>query len=281
MNLNHAFIAACEQEIAALKPGNVHVHADGHRMTAEDFRRSARAAAPGLCERGAPLGARVLTAVTATQAATGQNTNLGIILLSAPIIIATELGDCSPAGVCAALDTTTTRDTADVFEAIMLAAPAGLGEAENHDVRGPVTAPLRLVMREAADRDRIAAQYASGFDAVFTLGLPAYSGASARWDDPLWATVATYLRFLATEPDTHVLRKFGADVADRVRIEAIAAENALAAARCPAQQTASLLAWDADLKRRGINPGTSADLTVATLLADLCRSNLPPSARND
>jgi triphosphoribosyl-dephospho-CoA synthase len=29
-----------------------------------------------------------------------------------------------------------------------------------------------------------------------------------------------------------------------------------------------LLKWDAALKRRGINPGTSADLTVATLLAN-------------
>lgn len=281
MNLQGAFVAACEQEILALKPGNVHVHAAGHRMTVQDFRRSSHATAPALCERGAPLGARILGAVMATRAAVGQNTNLGIILLSAPIIMAAESGDCSPAGVGAVLDATTTQDTADVFQAIMLASPAGLGDAPDQDVRGPATAPLRRVMWQAADRDRIAAQYANGFDDVFDLGLSAYRTARTRWGDPLWATVVAYLRFLATGPDSHIIRKFDAETADLVQTEAIVAERALLAASSPAEEAASLLAWDAHLKRRGINPGTSADLTVATLLADACGSNLPRPARND
>lgn len=192
MKLEDAFIAACEQEICALKPGNVHVHAAGHRMTVEDFRRSAHAAAAPLCKSGMPLGARVLGAVRATRAAVGQNTNLGILLLAAPLIMAAEAGDCSGAGMGAVLDAATTRDTADVFAAITLASPAGLGEAPDHDVRGPATAPLWLVMQRAAERDRIAAQYASGFDAVFQLGLPAYRSARARWGDPHWATSAAY-----------------------------------------------------------------------------------------
>ena len=90
-----------------------------------------------------------------------------------------------------------------------------------------------------------------------------------------------YLRFLATGPDSHILRKFGPDVANRVQTEAIAAESALLAAGHPAGQTAPLLAWDADLKRRGINPGTSADLTVATILAELCGANLPRPGSDD
>jgi triphosphoribosyl-dephospho-CoA synthase len=36
-----------------------------------------------------------------------------------------------------------------------------------------------------------------------------------------------------------------------------------------------LLGWDATLKRRGINPGTSADLTVATLFAYRLQGILP------
>jgi len=36
-----------------------------------------------------------------------------------------------------------------------------------------------------------------------------------------------------------------------------------------------LLEWDAELKCQGINPGTSADLTVATLFADKLRRMLP------
>lgn len=71
-----AFIAACADEIAALKPGNVHVHAAGHGMSAADFTRSAAEAAPALSARGAPLGRRILEAVAATRRAVGQNTNL-------------------------------------------------------------------------------------------------------------------------------------------------------------------------------------------------------------
>lgn len=275
MNPRAAFIAACEQEIAALKPGNVHVHAPGHRMTADDFRRSARAAAEPLCAEGTPLGRRVLDAVAATHAAIGQNTNLGIVLLSTPLIMAAEQGAYSRAGVIAVLDAATVQDTADVFEAIRLASPAGLGDAPRHDVRGAATAPLRPVMQEAAGRDRIAAQYANGFQEVFGLGLDAYSSALGRWGDPLWATTCAYLRFLASAPDSHILRKFGAAVAEQVRAEAAKAEAALLGTGDPADQTQALLNWDTELKRRRINPGTSADLTVATVLVELCGTTCP------
>ncbi len=100
-----------------------------------------------------------------------------------------------------------------------------------HDVRDAATAPLRPVMQEAAGRDRIAAQYASGFQEVFGLGLDAYRSALARWGDPLWATVAVYLRFLATGPDSHVARKFGAAVAEQVRAEAVAGRGRAAGRR--------------------------------------------------
>jgi triphosphoribosyl-dephospho-CoA synthase len=49
------------------------------------------------------------------------------------------------------------------------------------------------------------------------------------------------------------------------------------------------LGWDATLKSRGINPGTSADLTVATLFAssllairdDKCAAGILPLRAND
>jgi triphosphoribosyl-dephospho-CoA synthase len=47
----------------------------------------------------------------------------------------------------------------------------------------------------------------------------------------------------------------------------------------PSHLLPDLLAWDAALKDREINPGTSADLTVATLFAHRIR-NILPSARN-
>src|SRR5580700_3357514 len=85
-----AFRWACLAELDAPKPGNVHVFADGHRMTAAEFVASADAAAPHLSASGARVGTRILGAVEATSEAVGSNTNLGIILLCAPLAAAAE-----------------------------------------------------------------------------------------------------------------------------------------------------------------------------------------------
>ena len=79
-----AYRASCLDELDALKPGNVHAFADGHRMAVADFVASAEISAPHLAEAGAPVGRRVLRAVEATIDQVGQNTNLGILLLCAP-----------------------------------------------------------------------------------------------------------------------------------------------------------------------------------------------------
>lgn len=259
---------ACAEELAAPKPGNVGLHAAGHRMTAVDFERSADAAASRLCAPGASLGQRILAAVEATRAAVGQNTNLGIILLGAPLAMAAEFaaGDLRPALV-QVLEQTDLVDADAVFRAIALASPGGLGEAPQYDVREPARVTLAVAMGEAADRDRIAWQWTHGFADVFGPGLQTYSAALARWFDPRWAALAAYLRFLASFPDSHILRKFGRDQAEQVRAEAVRMERRLAAETDPERLMPKLLVWDAALKGRRINPGTSADLTVATIFA--------------
>ena len=52
------------------------------------------------------------------------------------------------------------------------------------------------------------------------------------------------------------------------------------AARDPAEVLPEVLAYDRSLTARSVNPGTSADLTVATLFASRLR-NILPSARNN
>jgi triphosphoribosyl-dephospho-CoA synthase len=144
-------------------------------------------------------------------------------------------------------------------------------------------------MAEAADRDRIARQYVTAYDDVFSLGLPALETARHRHSDPRWSTLAVYLTFLAAMPDTHIVRKFDMGVAEAVRREAADWRDAFAAASDPEAIAGSLLGWDAALKSRGINPGTSADLTVATLFAsrlaairdDKCAAPILPSRAND
>jgi triphosphoribosyl-dephospho-CoA synthase len=86
------FRAACREEIEAPKPGNVHVFAGGHNMEAAHFLVSAEVSAAPIAAAGASVGARVLGAVEASFAAVGMNTNLGIILLCAPLAAAAERG---------------------------------------------------------------------------------------------------------------------------------------------------------------------------------------------
>jgi triphosphoribosyl-dephospho-CoA synthase len=285
-----AYIEACLAELDAPKPGNVHRFAPGHRMEVEDFVRSAEASAAPIASRGARVGTRVRAAVDATLKVVGQNTNLGIILLCAPLAAAAEAEDTPLCPALArVLDGLDFSDAADVFSAIAAANPGGLGRAPRHDVNTPPTVTLREAMGEAAGWDRIARQYVTAYEDIFALGLPALAAGRGRHTDARWSTLAVYLTFLAALPDTHIARKFDAATAEAVRREAAGWRGAFAAARDPEEIADSLLDWDAALKSRGINPGTSADLTVATLFAsnlsrvrdDKCASAILPLRAND
>lgn len=268
-----AYVEACRVELRSLKPGNVHVFADGHRMTVADFERSAVASATALARPGLRVGERIHEAIRATNGAVGCNTNLGIVLLCAPLAAAA----LAPAGedlrgrlrdVLADLDI---ADAEQAFAAIRLAAPAGLGEAE-HDVRKAARISLLGAMAAASARDRIAAQYASGFHDVFMLGVPRLDAGLARWRDIRWATTSAYLGFLAAFPDSHVLRKHGNAQAQEICGMAEPLDAELVGHAQPEQMQDALLQFDGVLKACNLNPGTSADLTVASLFArDLAR----------
>jgi triphosphoribosyl-dephospho-CoA synthase len=275
-----AFIAACRDELEAPKPGNVHAYACGHGMTVAQFVASSAAAADWLCAPAARVGRRIRGAVEASIKAAGANTNLGIVLLCAPLAAAAELDSLElRAALVRVLDGLDSGDADDAFAAIVRAAPAGLGRAQRHDVFAPAQATLKQAMAEAADRDRIARQYATAFADVFDLGMTLHAAALTRWSDPKWATLAIYLGFLSKFPDSHIVRKQGAAAAAEVCRTAMKFNAALWSAQQPADRLGDFLTWDAALKTRGINPGTSADLTVATLFGRRLQSALP-SARN-
>jgi triphosphoribosyl-dephospho-CoA synthase len=274
-----AFTAACRDELDAPKPGNVHVFASGHRMTASEFVRSAEAAAGPLSLPGTRVGARILGAVDATLAAVGTNTNLGILLLCAPLAAAAE--DKPPdlrTRLAQVLDALDVADAALAFRAIVRAAPAGLGRAERHDVFAPATVTLKAAMAEAAGRDRIARQYVCTFEDVFERGEPALEAALSRSTDRSWATLAVYLEFLCAFPDSHIVRKHGSATAQEICRTARGFRARLAAGEARAALLPDLLEWDGRLKARDINPGTSADLTVATLFARRLTTHLAVGA---
>jgi triphosphoribosyl-dephospho-CoA synthase len=275
-----AFKAACADEIEAPKPGNVHVFAGGHRMTAGQFLRSAEAAAEPLSASGARIGERILGAVRATSSAVGTNTNLGIILLCAPLAAAAEEQPTNlRAKLGGLLDRLDIEDADLAFQAIVAASPGGLGTVARHDVRAKATVSLKEAMAEAAGRDRVARQYVSAFEDIFVTGRTAFARARGHASEREWAALAVYLAFLSAFPDSHVARKHGLDRAENVRR---AAQDFHSRMQSPESRDAlrrDLLAWDKELKENNINPGTSADLTVATLFVErLCA--ILPSARN-
>lgn len=257
-----AFEAACLAELQAIKPGNVHIFADGHGMVVGDFIKSAHAAAHVIALPGLTVGQRIVQAIDATWEAVGCNTNLGIVLLAAPLVQAASL--CVP--VHEVLAGLTLQDAADCFRAIVRVSPAGLGDSPRHDVHAAPQATLLEAMQEAAARDRIAWQYANDYADIFDFGLPRYREAFARWDNAAWAATAVHLGFMAHYADSHVARKYGEAAAESLRAEADLHENALLQCENPKTYLAELLRFDARLKRDRLNPGTSADLTVATLL---------------
>jgi triphosphoribosyl-dephospho-CoA synthase len=268
--LRQAYLEACEAELQAFKPGNVSVYSEGHGMTVEDFRRSAQASSLPLCEPGLPLGDRIFQAIQATQEAVGCNTNLGIVLLAAPLLQAClqgETGKPLRENLNTVLENTTREDADRVYQAIRLAAPGGLGESAKQDVRSAPEVTLLEAMRIAENRDRIAWQYINSYRDVFDLAVPRYHKGMLVWRDEALATVAVFAALLKTVPDSHIERKFGTRFTDIVADRMARVDRALSV-RGNAQSILQLLREvDAELKSFGINPGTTADLTVTCLLA--------------
>lgn len=268
--LKHAYLAACECELQAFKPGNVSVYSEGHDMTVDDFRCSAQVSAQRLTNFRLSLGEKMFYAIQATRTAVGCNTNLGIVLLCGPLIqsMQAEYGSGTlRTRLERVLKKTTREDATWVYRAIRLANPAGLGRSPQQDISGTPDVSLLDAMRIADDRDRIAYQYVSGYEDIFGFGIARYHAALNRWNDESWAASAVFVALLRRHPDSHVVRKFGHRFTEMVQDRMASLEKALSHSDRPERLLSQLQEVDDLFKSAGINPGTTADLTVACLLA--------------
>jgi triphosphoribosyl-dephospho-CoA synthase len=262
---------ACLLEASAPKPGNVSPHASFRDATYEDFLASAAAIGPAFLAAGErPLGATIRAAVEATARWAPSNTNLGLVLLFAPLArAALGAGEALRARVAATLAATTVADAQDTYAAMRLAAPGGLGRVGDQDVAGTPTQTLRDVMVLAVGRDAIAREYATDFRTTFEIGAPALR--RALTDDLPWrdAVVETYLTLLATAADTHVARKLGlaAAVTVQQRGRAVLAAGGVRTAT----GREAIAALDRELRddANTLNPGATADLSGAAIYAVL------------
>lgn len=260
---------ACICDVQAFKPGNVSVYSNGHNMTADDFILSAELSADSITNPEYSLGEKIYYAVKATKEAVACNTNLGIILLCAPLIQAAyqlQKGQIFRDKCQQVLENTTIEDAAWVFKAITLASPGGLGKSKNQDVSDMPTVTLTQAMEIASKKDSIALQYITNYKDIFDFSILRYNAGFMKFDAQAWAITYVYTGLLSKFPDSHIERKYGKKYSEWVLRQIIAVDNALFNTSHPEQLLPMLHEVDRKFKIRGINPGTTADLTVATVL---------------
>ncbi len=256
---------ACTLDVTIPKPGNVHRGADFADTTMEDFLISAISIGPVMDRANRqPLGETILECLLATHFHAGRNTNLGIVLLLAPLAAAPIVDT----GVLRLLlETTTAEDCRNIYEAIRMAKPGGLGASSEHDIQsGRAPDSIVTAMNAAADRDMVARQYANGFADVLEFVLPQIRKGLESGLSFADAVIRAYLATMHEFPDSLIARKCGPEVAR----ESAARAGKLSEFRTGSREwLAGLEDLDfwlrADGNRR--NPGTSADLIVAAIFA--------------
>jgi triphosphoribosyl-dephospho-CoA synthase len=232
----------------------------------EDFLASAAAIGGAFAHVGERrVGETIRDAVHAARSWARSNSNLGIVLLLAPLARAARLRMPDTAlrdAVRLVLGATTVEDARDVYTAIRRAVPGGLGRVEP-------TLPLLDVMRLAERRDSIASEYATGFALTFERGWPALHQArldGLSWDD---AVVETFLALLASTIDTHIARKVSAGT---VKLVMSKARDVVIAGGVRTEDGRRALGGLDNFLRDGtnlLNPGTTADLVAAAIFVEL------------
>ncbi|UIP01256.1 triphosphoribosyl-dephospho-CoA synthase [Halobaculum sp. CBA1158] len=276
------------------KPGNVDRERDLADLRFEQFLAGAVGARPGLerAAAGDPVGSAFETAVAGMSRQSGGNTQFGCLLLLVPLVRAAAADDraLDPEGVSGICASTTVDDAAGfyrAFEHVDVAVAEPRPGMDALDVRrgGDAVPALRErglslfdVMRESAESkgdragdggdgdsagrdpdgggDANAREWVEGFPRTFR------AAEAIRADDgPVTDRAArAFLDLLAEAEDTLVRTQHGPTVAREVR-ETAAEIDSLEEAD----------AWADDLVDRGINPGTTADITAAALFVALER----------
>lgn len=237
----------------------------------------------------ASVGELIEMAWEATRRVVSVNTNLGILLLFAPLVVAwrrlmrtgvsgEQVVALWPNELPKVLGQLTHADADRVFRTISAARPGGLGQVDRGDVREIPQVTLLEAMEMAEGRDRIAWQYTHRFEELFRLG--DWIDGKRRLGEP-WGSliVDLQLMLLATSHDSLIVRKNGPEVADEVQQRAC---RVLAGRE--SGDPVWIEAWinfdqwlRADGNRR--NPGTTADLIAAALMVALVRQWASSSQR--
>jgi triphosphoribosyl-dephospho-CoA synthase len=268
--------SACLLEAAARKPGNVHPSTSFADLTYDDLVKSAEVIAPIVAQAGeVGVGETIFRAVSATREQVGTNSNLGILLLITPLA-AVPLNLALSEGISPVLAALDREEARWVYRSIRLAQAGGMGEVPEGDVAAEPAGTLIEMMQLAARRDRIAAEYASGFSLTLNFGAPFLAGVAdfrTNWEA---AIIELSLRLMAEYPDTLIARKCGPAIAEE---SAGKAREVLESAPVPISPNhPAVQEFDRWLRADGHrrNPGTTADLVAASLFAAFREGMISP-----
>ena len=264
----------CNKEMDSLKPGNVHKYSKGHGMSTKDFFKSSLIISTCLTKKKSNLGKKILNSVKEIQKKVKKNTNLGIILMLSPIVTVVQKEGIITKKkllikIKSLIKKQNVKNSIPIFKAISITSPGGLGFSKKYDVNKIPKINLYKAMEYSKKRDLIARQYCNGFEDIYNTGIPAYKKFYNKWGKVNWALTGVYLTFLKKFNDSHIVRNKGRKTATNVRKEAQKYYFFLKRNKNLNKIKKKLLFFDKKLKSKGINPGTIADLTVATLLFEI------------
>ncbi|MFK7737749.1 MAG: triphosphoribosyl-dephospho-CoA synthase [Pirellulaceae bacterium] len=286
-----AVAMACLLEASAEKAGNVHPRASFGDMSFSHFVASSLALKSTLDGHSLQsLGTTIRECTAASRQAAGVNTNLGTILLIIPLAFSVQTlrndrVECRAHTLQETLhdllNKLTPVDCQEVYEAIRIAQPGGLGDQAENDVQG-TEQPESLVdaMRQVADVDAVARQYTTDFSDVLNVLLPwLEEDLQAGWPVDQ-AVCRLQIRWLAREPDGLITRKLGREKSSDVRDQAAQLWNAESEITGTStgsdrkrrfSESQAYQTFDRNLRdpEHRFNPGTTADLIAATLFVRL------------
>jgi triphosphoribosyl-dephospho-CoA synthase len=279
------------------KPGNVHRTRDFKNTRFEHFLASAAALVPHFrlaALRGSKvaagsihggelmIGERIKRAVeSCSEWQHGGNTSLGAILLLIPISYAAGMVSLRKAlraqeirkNLRRVVRGTNKTDAVNVYRAISLASPGGMGKVPELDVNDKdslarirrYNVSLLDIFRMSSGYDTISSEWVRGFPVTFEIGLPFLVRELRATGDINIAVVDTYLRILSLVPDTLVARKLGIGRAREVSLMAKRALKVGGMKTPRGRKEAERM--DESLQRvdHRCNPGTTADLTASAL----------------
>ena len=274
--LKDIYLYACSKDVEVIKPGNVNIDYPHSDTTAYNFLRSAHDSCRSLFRQDLSLGERIYHSVTDSRKNTRVNTNLGIVILISPIIqgLLTSTKTTFRSALKDVIKTSRISDTNLLCRAINSINPGGLGEREEMDTNSLPKVTLKTIMDKSAKYDRLSYQYSTGYSDILDFIVPRIIEHKKYIENTDFLLSLVFLEILSEIPDTHISRKFNEKIAKKTSNEARDLIKIINTERSRKKAISRICQLDYEYKNKGINPGTTADLLLSSVMIErLLRSD--------